>query len=303
MRQFVADASHELRTPLATVRGYAELYRQGAVPTAAAVDRRDGAHRGRVEPDERARRGPAHAGPDRRRARVEPAGRPHRPGGGRRRRRPRPRARAAHLAARPRRPGRADRGARHRVPAAPGGDQPRRERPAAHPGRHRRRGGRRARRRPASPSRCATTGPGVPDEARPRSSSASTAPTPRVAAAAAAAAASGWRSSRRSWRARRRVGVARDPGRRRDVRRPAPRATAEPPISERRHLARASRHSQFLGTPQRNPKLARSHGATDQSRRSHDPGTRGPHPADPAGRLLQPVRTTRAAGPADAAAG
>ncbi|MFN8099345.1 MAG: HAMP domain-containing sensor histidine kinase [Dermatophilaceae bacterium] len=32
MRQFVADASHELRTPLATVRGYAELYRQGAVP-------------------------------------------------------------------------------------------------------------------------------------------------------------------------------------------------------------------------------------------------------------------------------
>ncbi len=31
MRQFVADASHELRTPLATVRGYAELLRQGAV--------------------------------------------------------------------------------------------------------------------------------------------------------------------------------------------------------------------------------------------------------------------------------
>jgi two-component system OmpR family sensor kinase len=31
MRQFVADASHELRTPLATVRGYAELFRQGAV--------------------------------------------------------------------------------------------------------------------------------------------------------------------------------------------------------------------------------------------------------------------------------
>ena len=37
MRQFVADASHELRTPLATVRGYAELYRQGAVPDNAAV--------------------------------------------------------------------------------------------------------------------------------------------------------------------------------------------------------------------------------------------------------------------------
>ena len=31
MRRFVADASHELRTPLAAVRGYAELYRQGAV--------------------------------------------------------------------------------------------------------------------------------------------------------------------------------------------------------------------------------------------------------------------------------
>lgn len=31
MRRFVADASHELRTPLASVRGYAELYRMGAV--------------------------------------------------------------------------------------------------------------------------------------------------------------------------------------------------------------------------------------------------------------------------------
>lgn len=30
MRQFVADASHELRTPLTSIRGYAELYRQGA---------------------------------------------------------------------------------------------------------------------------------------------------------------------------------------------------------------------------------------------------------------------------------
>jgi two-component system, OmpR family, sensor kinase len=33
MRQFVADASHELRTPLTTIRGFAELYRQGAVKT------------------------------------------------------------------------------------------------------------------------------------------------------------------------------------------------------------------------------------------------------------------------------
>lgn len=31
VRDFVADASHELRTPLATVKGYAELYRVGAV--------------------------------------------------------------------------------------------------------------------------------------------------------------------------------------------------------------------------------------------------------------------------------
>ena len=31
MRDFVADASHELRTPLATVKGYAELYRFGAL--------------------------------------------------------------------------------------------------------------------------------------------------------------------------------------------------------------------------------------------------------------------------------
>lgn len=37
MRQFVSDASHELRTPLATVRGYAELYRQGAVSRPADV--------------------------------------------------------------------------------------------------------------------------------------------------------------------------------------------------------------------------------------------------------------------------
>jgi len=31
MRQFVGDASHELRTPLVAVRGYAELYRMGAI--------------------------------------------------------------------------------------------------------------------------------------------------------------------------------------------------------------------------------------------------------------------------------
>ncbi|WP_448631291.1 sensor histidine kinase [Cellulomonas soli] len=38
MRRFVADASHELRTPLATIRGYAELYRMGALAERAQVD-------------------------------------------------------------------------------------------------------------------------------------------------------------------------------------------------------------------------------------------------------------------------
>ncbi len=33
MRRFVADASHELRTPLTSIRGFSELYRQGAVAT------------------------------------------------------------------------------------------------------------------------------------------------------------------------------------------------------------------------------------------------------------------------------
>src|SRR3954452_18959550 len=39
MRRFVADASHELRTPLTSIRGFAELYRQGAVPDKTAVRR------------------------------------------------------------------------------------------------------------------------------------------------------------------------------------------------------------------------------------------------------------------------
>jgi len=39
MRQFVADASHELRTPLTTIRGFAELYRQGAVKDPEDVSR------------------------------------------------------------------------------------------------------------------------------------------------------------------------------------------------------------------------------------------------------------------------
>lgn len=37
MRRFVADAGHELRTPLTSIRGFAELYRQGASTDAAMV--------------------------------------------------------------------------------------------------------------------------------------------------------------------------------------------------------------------------------------------------------------------------
>ncbi len=38
MRRFVSDASHELRTPVATIKGYGELYRMGALDTTAKVD-------------------------------------------------------------------------------------------------------------------------------------------------------------------------------------------------------------------------------------------------------------------------
>ncbi|GAA1819739.1 sensor histidine kinase [Planosporangium flavigriseum] len=37
MRRFIADASHELRTPLTSIRGFAELYRQGAASSAYDV--------------------------------------------------------------------------------------------------------------------------------------------------------------------------------------------------------------------------------------------------------------------------
>ena len=39
MRRFVGDASHELRTPLTSIRGFAELYRSGALPPGPDVDR------------------------------------------------------------------------------------------------------------------------------------------------------------------------------------------------------------------------------------------------------------------------
>lgn len=48
-RRFAADASHELRTPLASIRGFAELYRQGAVSEPADVART----MGRIEDESR----------------------------------------------------------------------------------------------------------------------------------------------------------------------------------------------------------------------------------------------------------
>ncbi|MGV8885283.1 MAG: ATP-binding protein [Microbacteriaceae bacterium] len=45
MRRFVGDASHELRTPLVSVRGYAELYRMGALTTPEDI----GQAMGRIE--------------------------------------------------------------------------------------------------------------------------------------------------------------------------------------------------------------------------------------------------------------
>jgi two-component system OmpR family sensor kinase len=39
LRRFLSDASHELRTPLAAIRGYAELFRLGALSDRAALGR------------------------------------------------------------------------------------------------------------------------------------------------------------------------------------------------------------------------------------------------------------------------
>ena len=137
MRQFVADASHELRTPLAAVRGYAELYRQGAVsePDDVASAMR------RIE-DEAARMGRLVedllllARLDEQRPTAHRAGRPHRAGRRRRPGRPGHRPRPRRHPARAGRPAGADRDRRRRAPAAPGGHQPGGQRRQPHPGRH-----------------------------------------------------------------------------------------------------------------------------------------------------------------------
>ena len=59
MRRFVADASHELRTPLTSIRGFAELYRQGAADRPG----RPGHRLMRRIEDEAARMGAARRGP------------------------------------------------------------------------------------------------------------------------------------------------------------------------------------------------------------------------------------------------
>jgi two-component system OmpR family sensor kinase len=57
LKRFVADASHELRTPLTSVRGYAELWRQGGLHDGPALDdamtriERESARMGRLVED------------------------------------------------------------------------------------------------------------------------------------------------------------------------------------------------------------------------------------------------------------
>ncbi|WP_197718359.1 sensor histidine kinase [Gordonia insulae] len=48
MRRFIADASHELRTPLTSIKGFAELYKQGGVPNATDAMSRIDAEAGRM---------------------------------------------------------------------------------------------------------------------------------------------------------------------------------------------------------------------------------------------------------------
>ena len=201
MRRFVADASHELRTPLTSIRGFAELYRQGAVRTEDDVRRlmgrieAEGARMGmlvedllllaRLDQQRPLTIGPGRPGRDRRRRRPRrprrPAGPPDRPAPGRVARR---------------RPGRAGR----RGPAAAGGRQPGHQRahphPARHPGdRHRRR--RTTTRRPRAAGRRRGAGHGRrPTPTGPSSASTGWTPPGRGRPAAPASA---WPSSPPSW--------------------------------------------------------------------------------------------------------
>ena len=186
VRQFVADASHELRTPLATIAGYTELARR------RPGDHRHRARQGgdRVGADDRPRRGPAPAGPPRRRPPARAHARrpvPAAARGGQRRARGRPRPPVAAVPAR-----RAAQRRRRRGAAAPGRHQPADQRPQVHPRRQHRHRDRDDRR--ASPS---TTTDRASRPTSPRApSSASSAATPPAPAPAAPASASPW--SRRS---------------------------------------------------------------------------------------------------------
>ncbi len=204
MRRFIADASHELRTPLAAVGGYAELYRQGALPTTEAVTgamgriesethrmsglvedlltlaRLDGERPLELQPVDLAVLA-ADAAQD---ARTIDSERPF----------------AATGIDGPIEPTELR---RRRAAAAPGRHQPRHQRAGPHPGRVSRSRSSSApspaARRRGSPCTCATTAPAYRSPTASTSSSASIAPTGRAAATTAAATDWGSRSWRPSW--------------------------------------------------------------------------------------------------------
>ena len=171
MRRFAADASHELRTPLVTIRGFSELYRHGALSTPEDV----ATAMGRIESE--AKRMGTMVEDLLLLARIDeqrplaaetrgPAAARQRRRGGHPGQRPRPR----HLPDRARRrPARSGPGAGRRGQAAPGGGQPRGQRPALHAGGHARSNSPSASGPAADGTRQSVIevrdhGPGVPDE-------------------------------------------------------------------------------------------------------------------------------------------